>query len=314
LGVGDEGIDGRRAQRRAEERRRRTFRRRQLALLAGVLVVGGGAYLALSSGGGGSDKPAPAKTAVASNGSPAKPSLVAQPSGPQMSADDARKARVPILMYHSISVPPQGGASLPELFVPTANFKDQMSYLSDQGYEAVTLDQVWSAWQGKGPLPEKPIVLSFDDGYLTQYTHAAPVLKEMGWPGVLNLKLLSLEQGEMTPTMNKKMIGAGWEIDSHTINHLDVSQLSGAQLKHEVGDSRTMLQKEFGIPVNFFCYPAGANDPESIAAVKQAGYLGATTVEPGLAAPDEDPDKLPRIRISGSDSLDAFKQKLATAS
>jgi peptidoglycan/xylan/chitin deacetylase (PgdA/CDA1 family) len=216
-------------------------------------------------------------------------------------------------MYHSISVPPPG-ASLGELFLPTANFKEQMKYLSDQGYEAVTLDQLWSAWQGKGPLPAKPIVLSFDDGYETQYAHAAPVLKQLGWPGVLNLKLLSLEQGEMTPTMIKKMIGDGWEIDSHTINHLDVSTLSGAELQHEVGDSRTMLQKEFGIPVDFFCYPAGKFDAASIAAVKQAGYLGATTVETGLAAADLDPDKLPRIRIDGSDSLGAFKQKLDQAS
>jgi peptidoglycan/xylan/chitin deacetylase (PgdA/CDA1 family) len=213
-------------------------------------------------------------------------------------------------MYHSISVPPKG-ASLGELFLPTANFKEQMAYLSDQGYEAVTLDQLWSAWQGKGPLPEKPIVLSFDDGYETQYAHAAPVLKELGWPGVLNLKLLSLAQGEMTATMVKKMIGDGWEVDSHTINHLDVSTLSGPQLQHEVGDSRTMLQKEFGIPVNFFCYPAGKFDPASIAAVKAAGYLGATTVNPGDASPDANPYELPRVRIDGSDSIDVFKQKLA---
>ena len=138
-----------------------------------------------------------------------------------MSAEDARKARVPILMYHSISVPPPG-AALGELFLPTANFKQQMAYLSQQGYEAVTLDQLWSAWQGKGPLPEKPVVLSFDDGYQTQYTHAAPVLKDLGWPGVLNLKLLSLEQGEMTPADGQEddRRGLGGRL-AHD-NHLDV--------------------------------------------------------------------------------------------
>lgn len=318
MAIGDEGIDGRRAERRRLERRKKTFRRRRLALLGGVIAVAAAGLIVISGGGGGSGSksPAPAGKKVASNGpnAPApKPSLVAQPTGPQMSSDDAQKARVPILMYHSISVPPPG-ASLGELFLPTANFKEQMKYLSGQGYEAVTLDQLWSAWQGKGPLPEKPIVLSFDDGYETQYAHAAPVLKQLGWPGVLNLKLLSLEQGEMTPTMIKRMIADGWEVDSHTINHLDVSQLSGAQLQHEVGDSRTMLQKEFNIPVNFFCYPAGKFDAESVAAVKQAGYLGATTVQPGLAAPDQNPYELPRVRIDGSDSLDAFKQKLAQTS
>jgi peptidoglycan/xylan/chitin deacetylase (PgdA/CDA1 family) len=72
-----------------------------------------------------------------------------------------------------------------------------------------------------------------------------------------------------------------------------------------------MLQKEFGIPVNFFCYPAGKFDPASIAAVKAAGYLGATTVNPGDASPDANPYELPRVRIDGSDSIDVFKQKLA---
>ena len=311
MGVGDEGIDSRRAGRRREDSRRKKFRRRRLTALAGLAAVALGAYLLLSDGDGNdSSSPAPAeKTEATADSSAAKPSLVAQPKGPKMSSEEARKARVPILMYHSISVPPPG-AALGELFLPTANFKQQMAYLSQQGYEAVTLDQVWSAWQGKGPLPEKPVVLSFDDGYETQYTHAAPVLKDLGWPGVLNLKLLSLEQGEMTPQMVKKMIGAGWEVDSHTINHLDVSTLSGAELEHEVADSRAMLQKEFGIPVDFFCYPAGKFDAASIAAVKAAGYLGATTVQDGLAAPDEDPYELPRVRIDGTDSLDAFKQKL----
>jgi peptidoglycan/xylan/chitin deacetylase (PgdA/CDA1 family) len=313
LAVGDEGIDSRRAERRQLERRKKTFRRRRLAAIGGLIAVAVAAFLLISGGGEDSKSPAPvSKKAVSSSaGGPApKPSLVAQPTGPEMSSDDARNAKVPILMYHSISVPPKG-ASLGELFLPTANFKEQMAYLSDQGYEAVTLDQLWSAWQGKGPLPEKPIVLSFDDGYETQYAHAAPVLKQLGWPGVLNLKLLSLEQGEMTPKMVNSMIGDGWEVDSHTINHLDVSTLSGTQLQHEVGDSRTMLQKQFGIPVNFFCYPAGKFDPASIAAVKAAGYLGATTVEPGAASPDDNPYELPRVRIEGSDSLDAFKQKLA---
>jgi peptidoglycan/xylan/chitin deacetylase (PgdA/CDA1 family) len=316
LAVGDEGIDGRRAERRKLERRKKTFRRRRLAALGGLIAVAVVAFILTSGGGDGSKSPPPAsKKAVSSgaSGSAPKPSLVAEPTGPEMSSEDARKAQVPILMYHSISVPPPG-AALGELFLPTANFKEQMTYLSDEGYEAITLDQLWSAWQGKGPLPEKPIVLSFDDGYETQYAHAAPVLKQLGWPGVLNLKLLSLEQGEMTPTMIKKMIGDGWEIDSHTINHLDVTTLSPRDLRHEVSDSRTMLQREFGIPVDFFCYPAGKFDAASIAAVKQAGYLGATTVETGLAAADEDPDKLPRIRIDGSDSLDAYKQKLDQAS
>jgi peptidoglycan/xylan/chitin deacetylase (PgdA/CDA1 family) len=235
------------------------------------------------------------------------------PQGPQVSGGAAKRLHVPILMYHSISIPP-AGASLPELFVPTGDFTDQMRALQRDGYHAVTLDQLWGAWHGQGSLPEKPIVLSFDDGYQTQYTHAAPVLKQLGWPGVLNLKLLSLEQGEMTPKMIKSMISDGWEIDSHTINHLDVSQLSGASLHHEIADSRKMLQKQFGVPSNFFCYPAGRYDDQAIAALKAAGYTGATTELPGEATIGGDPFTLPRIRISGSDGVAGMEAKLASPS
>ncbi|MFN2613184.1 MAG: polysaccharide deacetylase family protein, partial [Solirubrobacterales bacterium] len=122
-----------------------------------------------------------------------------------------------------------------------------------------------------------------------------------------------LEQGEMNDKEIKQMISDGWEVDSHTINHLDVSELSGAQLHHEIADSRTMLQKRFGIPVNFFCYPAGRYDDEAIAALRAAGYEGATTEREGPASATGDPYTLPRIRVAGSDGVEGLKAKLERA-
>jgi len=215
---------------------------------------------------------------------------------------------VPILMYHAISPAPPG-AALPELFVPQAEFSDQMHWLRAQGYHAVTLDQVFAAWRDDAPIARKPIVVSFDDGLRSQYVGAVPVLRRMGWPGVLNLKLVSLEQGELTDEMVREMLDAGWEVDSHTINHVDVTGLSGADLEHEVADSRTELQDRFDIPVNFFCYPSGRYDFEATAAVREAGYLGATTTEPGLASPGE-PYHLNRIRVVPGDATAGLEAKL----
>jgi peptidoglycan/xylan/chitin deacetylase (PgdA/CDA1 family) len=284
-------------------------------VLAAVIAVGA-LHRGSGENGSGADPGSPAvsgssKPTTAASG-PSIPSAQSPPRilGKQLSGEAAKAARVPILMYHSISVPTPG-AALPELFVPTKDFKDQMAALKGDGYQAVTLDQVWAAWHGSGALPEKPIVLSFDDGYENQYLHALPALRDLGWPGVLNLKLLSLEQGEMTDKMIKEMLAAGWEIDSHTINHLDVTTLSGTALTHELGDSRTMLQKRFGIPVNFFCYPAGKYDDAAIAELRKDGYEGATTEIEGDATASGNPFELPRVRIDGSDGVAGMREKLA---
>ena len=313
MGVGSGGIDSRRAERRRAEARKRAYRRRRWLAIGGLIALAVAVIVAVGAlGGDGGGTKAPAGSA--SGGTKAKSSQSAAAiQGPTVSGDAARKTRVPSLEYHSISVPPSG-ASLPELFTSTGDFTAQLNYMKSQGYEAITLDQLFAGWSGKAPIPEKPVVVSMDDGYLTQYTHAMPVLQKLGWPGVLNLKLQSLDPGqELTPTMIKKMIAAGWEIDDHTITHPDVTTLSPAALQHEVGDSRTMLQKQFGIPVDFFCYPAGKFNDAAIAGLKRAGYSGATTEINGFASSSGDPFKLPRVEILGSDGLTGFKQKLGQA-
>jgi peptidoglycan/xylan/chitin deacetylase (PgdA/CDA1 family) len=215
---------------------------------------------------------------------------------------------VPILMYHAISPAPPD-AALPDLFVPAEEFSSEMRWLRRRGYHGVTLDEVFAAWNDDAPIAKKPVVVSFDDGLRSQYVGAVPVLRRLAWPGVLNLKLNSLEQGELTDEMVSEMLDAGWEVDSHTINHLDVSELSGGDLEREVAGSRTELQERFGIPVNFFCYPSGRYDDEAIAAVREAGYLGATTTDPGLASPG-DPYRLKRIRVVPGDGTDGLEAKL----
>ena len=98
---------------------------------------------------------------------------------------------VPILMYHVIQRP-YANSPYPDLYVPRAEFAAQMNWLERNGYEAVTLDRVYDAWHGDAVLPARPIVLSFDDGYRSHYTNALPILRDHGWPGVLNLDLSNL--------------------------------------------------------------------------------------------------------------------------
>ena len=218
---------------------------------------------------------------------------------------------VPVLMYHVLGSPPAGSA-FAELFVKNSSFEAQLRWLSRRGYEGVTLDQLYEGWKGERSMPEKPVVISFDDGYRSQYSEGLPALHALDWPAVLSLKVNTLTEGELDDNQVNEMIRDGWEVDSHTINHLDVSKLKGKDLHHEIAGSRAILQKRFRVPVDFFCYPAGRFDKAAVREVKQSGYLGATTTKPGLARPDQ-LYALRRIRIAPEDGIRGLAAKLREA-
>lgn len=213
--------------------------------------------------------------------------------------------RVPILEYHVLGDPPPG-APYPELFVSRSDFRKQMDWLESHGYQAVTLEQVERAWYHGGTLPPKPVVISFDDGYRPQFTFALPELRRHGWAGVLNLKA---EGSDLYHSNVEAMIDAGWELAAHTIHHLDLTELDASQLREEVAGSRAMLRREYGVPVDDFCYPAGRFDPTVIAAVKTAGYVGATTEIPGYASRDK-PYELARFEILRSSGISGLASDL----
>jgi peptidoglycan/xylan/chitin deacetylase (PgdA/CDA1 family) len=218
-------------------------------------------------------------------------------------------AAVPILMYHVIAKPP-ATAPYPSLYVPQPEFAAQMKWLDGRGYETVTLDRVYVSWHGTGRLPDKPVVVTFDDGSGSISRNALPVLRKLHWPGVLNLKLGNVKpRGGISAAQIRMLTRAGWELDSHTISHPDLTTLGSASLRHEVADSRWRIQRQFHAPARFFCYPAGRYDARVIAAVRAAGYLGATTTRFGLARSTE-PFELARVRIDGGEGVVGLRRKL----
>ncbi len=201
-------------------------------------------------------------------------------------------------MYHVLASPPPT-APYAQLYVPPRDFTAEMAWLARSGYTAVTLQRVYDHWTRDVPLPSRPIVISFDDGYLSQYTVGFATLRKYHWPGVLNLEVAFLRtRFGMLPWRVRNLIGAGWEIDAHTLTHPDLTRIDDAQLWNEVSGSRATLQWKFRIPVDFFCYPSGKYDARVIDAVRRAGFSGATTTNEGLGeAPDYFP--LRRIRVDG---------------
>jgi len=204
-------------------------------------------------------------------------------------------------MYHVIAHPPPA-APFPGLYVAPGEFAAQMQALKAAGWHAVTLDELEAYWsRGVSLGPGKPIVLSFDNGYQSQYTQALPVLRKLAWVGDENLQLTGLppSQGGLAETQVQGLLAAGWELDTQGISHADLITLDSRSLHSQVTVARKLLQQRYHVPVNWFCYPSGHYDAKVIAAVKAAGFSGSTTVVPGWAHPTEDRYRLHRLRVLG---------------
>jgi peptidoglycan/xylan/chitin deacetylase (PgdA/CDA1 family) len=212
---------------------------------------------------------------------------------------------VPILTYHELRAapaPPRSPASA-SLWVPEKRFDAQLDGLAAGGYHGVTLSQAWAAWHGGPPLPAHPVVVTFDDGYASQYSVAGPELRKLGWPGVLDLETARLKaRGGISPARVRVLLGDGWELASHSLTHPDLTKVSAARMRSEVAGSRTDLRRRFGVAVHFFCYPYGRTDAALTAAVRRAGYTGATTAHHGVAGPHTDRFALPRIGVGPADT------------
>jgi peptidoglycan/xylan/chitin deacetylase (PgdA/CDA1 family) len=307
----------RRDQRRRELRRRRAVAVGALILVAGI-VIAAVAAAGSGSGGSGGDARTPAhkaagkaKAAHGARTTVTDPSRGTAPTGP---TGPPGQAAVPLLMYHVIAAPPTG-APFPGLYVEPQLFAEQMRALRQAGWHAVTQDQLEAYWRHGVPLGAgKPIVLTFDNGYQSQYTQALPVLQRLGWVAVENIQLSGLppSQGGLLQRQIKGLVSAGWELDTQGISHADLVTLDETELHEQVAGARGTIQKRYGVPVNWFCYPSGHYDARVIAEVKAAGYTGSTTVVPGWARPGSDPYRLPRLRVLGGTSPQALLSEIAS--
>jgi peptidoglycan/xylan/chitin deacetylase (PgdA/CDA1 family) len=301
---------------RREQRRRERRRRRGLALAALAVVVAIALVAVVGAGSGGSSgAKRSAGTAHRSATHAAGATARSAPAGgiATVRVGPPGHAAVPILMYHVIAAPP-AGAPFPGLYVEPALFAAQMQALKDAGWHAVTPDQLASSWrEGTSLGAGKPIVLSFDNGYQSQYTQALPVLKRLGWVGEENIQLSGLppSQGGLLQRQIQGLLAAGWELDTQGFSHADLITLDAAALHYQVAVSRQTLQRRFHVPVNWFCYPSGHYDATVVAAVKAAGYVGSTTVVPGWAHREDDPYRLHRLRVLGGTSPQALLSQIA---
>ena len=262
-------------------------------------------------------------TSVTRSGSrPTKPTATASArntrTGQSATRPAARPAAapVPILAYHVINTRPAQSTAPPALYVPTSEFSSQMQALKANGWHAVTLDQVQAYWtRGVSLGAGKPVVITFDNGYASQYTNALPVLKALGWVGIEDLQLSGLppSDGGLSDAQIRGLITAGWELDTQGASPADLTALDPGQMSAEVAAARQTLRSRYGVPVNWFSYPGGDYNATVIAAVSAAGYVGATTVNPGWASPQQARFRLPRLVVVAGTSPAQLLAQIAAA-
>ncbi|MBV9711859.1 MAG: polysaccharide deacetylase family protein, partial [Ktedonobacteraceae bacterium] len=236
----------------------------------------------------------------------------------------SRTVQVPIPMFHHISNVPVYEALARSLEVNPTLFTQQMDYLKAQGYHTITFNQLFNALYYGGPLPTKPIILTFDDGYDDAYKFAYPILKAHGFSGMFYIITGKIGWGgQMTWRQMSEMLQNGMQMGSHTIHHVDMGQVlneSLVQAQQELQVSQITLQRGFGIPIQQFCYPSGepfrhgtlAEQQQIVSLLAQDGYVGATT-DPGMTGTMQDdmaPFELLRIRVDGRSSLQTFEQSM----
>ncbi len=217
---------------------------------------------------------------------------------------------VPILMYHYIRTvtDPRDGLGA-RLSVTPEMFEQQMKILKDEGFSTITLDDLASAWRLETHLPEKPIILTFDDGYEDFYTTAFPILKKYNFKATTYIVTNFIDKDRyMTKAQLVELSGSPLiTIGAHTMNHIDLSQAASTKLHEEIFTPKVWLESVTGYVVHHFCYPSGKYNALALQQVEAAGYTTATTTNPGTIHDKRYPFTITRQRVSGKTSIKNFE-------
>lgn len=221
--------------------------------------------------------------------------------------------RVPILLYHYVGENPNPSDTARDyLSVTPQKFDEELQYLSQNGYQTISLDTLAAALENGGTLPPKPIILTFDDGYIDFYLNAFPIISKYNFSGTVFIITGKVGQ-DMFLNWNQieEMARSGRVIfNSHGIYHGNLGGLGGGNLDNEVTASKKEIESHTGYPVNFLAYPYGSFSGNVISSLQKAGYVGAVTTRIGSIETKNNLYTLPRIKIAGNISLSEFVSRL----
>ncbi|KLU66469.1 poly-beta-1,6-N-acetyl-D-glucosamine N-deacetylase precursor [Desulfosporosinus acididurans] len=211
-----------------------------------------------------------------------------------------------ILYYHSVMREANN-----EVRMPPEQFEAQIVYLHDHGYHSITLNQLYKSLYQRGALPEKPFVITFDDGYEDNYQTAYPILKKYGYAAtVFMISGYINGKGFLTWPQLKELAVNGWDIADHTRDHTYLTKLSPLKILSELESSKKALEKGLGHSVDYFAYPFGDFNNTVVRAVKKAGYLMAFTTLRGWADSNTDAYHVHRVYCYANMGMKEFIHRL----
>jgi peptidoglycan/xylan/chitin deacetylase (PgdA/CDA1 family) len=230
---------------------------------------------------------------------------------------------VPVLMYHHVAPYPGDAVTVtPEVF------EAQMRYLAKSGYRTLKVSELLAHVSGEQPVHDRAVAVTFDDGWLDNYSYAYPVLERYrinamifvvtAWIDAATTDKTSFpDEGQPNHEASKSLIQAGdaarvvldWEtirqmassglveFCSHTVNHLKCNELDRAELKHELYMSKAVLERELGQPCPCLCWPYGRFNDLAVTIAREVGYAALFTTARGVADAGSDPYYIKRVRV-----------------
>ena len=227
-----------------------------------------------------------------------------------------RAGQVRLLTYHRVT----DAHPDDRLCIPVQRFEAQMRWLQEAGYRTVSYADA-TAWVADGrALPERALVLTFDDGFEDNFVHARPAMERHGLRGIFFVPSGFIQSATdahapadrpMSWTQLRQLVAAGHEIGGHSVTHRKLAEIPPAEVPGEARECKEALERGVGASAAFFCYPAGSYDAHVKRCVQEAGWRGACTVKPGPVRRGDDPFELTRTEISAFDTLWDFQKKLA---
>ena len=221
---------------------------------------------------------------------------------------------IAVLMYHSI------GYNGVTFTVKPEEFDQQMKYLADNYYSVISFEKLVNIVSQKTDIPEKTVVLTFDDGYRDFYEFAWPILKKYRFPatvfvsaGLVSQKLMTSEKIDLpilTWDQLKKLHNSGVDIQSHGLNHNKLDQLSEAEIEYEIVKSKKLLETKLHKKCYYFAYPKGRFNKQVVELLKQNGFKAARSLKGGLVNKKSNLFDLEKMSVNSQTTLNKFKNIL----
>jgi peptidoglycan/xylan/chitin deacetylase (PgdA/CDA1 family) len=219
---------------------------------------------------------------------------------------DKPKISIPVLNYHSVAIDPGNIVAIsPE------KLTKQMEYLKETGYTPLTLQAFTGIMEGTMDAPNKPVLLTFDDGYTDNYENVLPLFTKLQFPATIFISPgMTEHDGYVNWEQVKKMKEARWDIQPHGMTHPHLPKLSAEEQAYEILEAKQQIEKQLGTSADVFCYPYGEYNKTTLKLLQDNGFRYAFTIQQGHATDKQSPFILKRLFINGEESLDAFIRKL----